>query len=114
MFRLLKKFFKLFKNSENYSVTREIVLIRAGKYRMSGLCWALCVALKDYGMYCEYSHLSKYFPLFTRDNAFAFGAAEDCMYWWPANNWSTGREDFLNWLIEQYKDDQTDLRTIEV
>lgn len=31
-------------------------------------------------------------------------------FWWKPNNWDTGRLDFLNWLINEYKDDKTDLR----
>lgn len=113
MFRLLKKFFKLFKSSENSSVvTRKMVLMRASKYRDNGLCYAIHKSLYEYGIITGYLGLITYFPLFTRNNALAFGASESDDFWWPIGNWSTGRKDFLNWLIKQYRDDKTDLRTI--
>lgn len=31
-------------------------------------------------------------------------------YWWSINDWKGGRMDFLNWLIDQYGFDTTDLR----
>ena len=112
MFRLLKKFFKLFKSSKSFPVTRKMVLMRVEKGKTNGLCYAIQLALQDCGIrYCEYFQLSRYFPLFTRQNAIAFGAS-GAGYWWPIGDWSSGREEFLNWLIEQYKDDQTDLKTI--
>jgi hypothetical protein len=50
------------------------------------------------------------FPLFTRENAKPFGASDTGTYWWPLGIWNTGRMDFLNWLIEQYQNDETDIR----
>lgn len=33
-------------------------------------------------------------------------------YWWNKNVWTTGRMDYLNWLINEYKDDKTNLRKL--
>ena len=112
MFRLLRKFFELFKSSKNSPLTRKMVLMRASKHKTNGLCNTIGRALLYYGIIAYSSDLSTYFPLFTRYNAAVFGASESNSYWWTVGDWSTGREDFLNWLIEQYKDDQTDLKTL--
>lgn len=91
-----------------------------------GLCPLLCSALRSYGLLeddiyfsVNMDALKKFFPLYTHDNAVEFDAWRDkpmsgCEFWWPPFVWddSSGRMRFLNWLIEQYKDDDTDLRTL--
>ena len=89
---------------------------------ITGLCPLLCSELYSYGLYdgnvflqARMDALKKFFPLYTHDNAVEFGARrEENMYWWPPFVWdeASGRMRFLNWLIEQYKDDETNLRTI--
>lgn len=78
-----------------------------------GLCSALSASLDDYHIYKNYTKLKYYFPLFTYENAQKFGA-NGCPsgYWWDEKDWKNGRMEFLNWLIEQYKDDKTNLRNI--
>lgn len=81
------------------------------KNNYQGLCLALLDACHDYNL--NYSDIIELFPGYTFANAIAFGATEHYMpYWWEKYNWKTGRIDFLNWLIEQYKDDKTDLRKL--
>ena len=53
-----------------------------------------------------------FFPLMDRKNAEHFNAIPLNIYWWPMGDWTGGRMDFLNWLIDQYKDDKTDLRKL--
>ena len=102
--------------SESLSITRVDVLEMAKSFRMSGLCFAILCALNYYGIHKtdSYCDLTKIFPKFTRENAIPFGATEEGIYWWRTFRWECGRIDFLNWLIEQYKDDKEDLRKIEL
>lgn len=92
-------------------VTRKEVLKRAKKIKRSGICYSVISALRDYGVPCNH-WLDEYFPKFTKENALQFGADKDDNWWWTPNVWDTGRMDFLNWLIEEYKDDKTDLRKL--
>lgn len=92
----------------------------------AGLCSLLAEALRYYGILLDgmsvsdrMDALKKFFPLYTRENAAEFDARRDehkseHTFWWPPFEWdeSSGRMRFLNWLIEQYKDDETDLRTL--
>lgn len=91
-----------------------------------GLCSLLAYALRSYGLIEDcisfqagMDALKKFFPLYTHDNAVEFGARSydnmsEHTFWWPSFVWdeASGRMRFLNWLIVQYKDDKTDLRTI--
>ena len=98
-------------NLFNLPVTRKEVLERAKKIRKSGICSSLIFALEDYCIPCSLQ-LKMYFPQFVRMNALQFGADTSYEWWWEPDVWDTGRMDFLDWLIEQYKDDKTDLRKI--
>ena len=107
------KFFKRKKSKELKPIYRVDVLKLVKKnYRdYSGLCYSIRISLYELSNYniVPYVNLRYYFPLFRRDNAKMFGA-DGYVFWWTANDWTTGRMDFLDWLIEQYKDDKTDLR----
>lgn len=93
-------------------VTKSEVLKRAKKYKNLGLCYAIGEALRDYNI--KYVYISSIFPLFNIEEAKRFGVG--CYnyggFWWPVGNWETGRMDFLNWLIEHYKEDNEDLRKL--
>lgn len=87
----------------------------------AGLCSLLCSELHSYGLFDSNGYaammysLKKFFPLYTFYNAIAFGAQlDEYLYWWTPFKWDEegGRMRFLNWLIEQYRDDETDLRTL--
>lgn len=86
-------------------------ILRYVKYieRFSGLCHSLFVALTR----CNVSIITATppFPLMDRENAKPFNARSLATYWWPAGDWTGGRMNFLNWLIDQYKDDKTDLKS---
>ena len=82
-----------------------------------GLCISIYEALLHYGIDTYPKPIKIVFPLFTRNNASnLFNAClyENSLvdYWWPRGEWNTGRLDFLKWLIEQYKDDKTNLKDL--
>ena len=106
----LKKFFHL-------PMYRVDVLraVRENRSRYMCLCNAIACALRPLvDFYPSYVSIKYYFPVFGGKEVFNFGAhanREDT-YWWLVGVWSTGRLDYLDWLIEQYKDDKTDIRKL--
>jgi len=98
-------------NILNLPVTRKEVLKRAKKLKREGLCFSIDRVLIDYGIYINVDYHSL-FPKFRREEALNFGAEKKGAWWWEQDVWDTGRMDFLNWLIEEYKDDKTNLRKI--
>lgn len=84
----------------------------------SGLCISILNALNHYNITTSFKKLEVIFPLF--DYSYAntlFGAISHhgdpfMTYWWPKGEWNSGRLDFLKWLIEQYKDDKTNLKEL--
>ena len=98
-------------NLLNLPVTRKEVLERAKKIKNSGLCYSVINALYNYGLHSPHP-LKNYFPKFMRENALQFGADKRGDWWWEPEIWNTGRMNFLDWLIEEYKDDKTDLRKL--
>jgi len=97
-------------------VTRKEVLQRAKKHQDFGLCYAIDTAFVEYHLVSDYLYLNleMEFPKFTPTNAQKFGGlgTQVKSYWWKPKVWNTGRMDFLNWLIEEYKDDKTNLRKL--
>ena len=105
---------------ETGSITRLDILQNAKKYHSNyrGLCQAIAssayVLLYDEEnkgeayYYYPNEGPQKIIPLLTKNNAKPFGAV-GLAYWWREYVWDTGRLDFLNWLIEQYKDDTEDI-----
>lgn len=115
MFNFIKNLFHKSSTPAVPPVTRLMVLNKAKELKRAGLCYSIQEAMAYYGLpIVSISELTSYFPLFTRSRAFSFGARSCRAFWWRYGVWDTGRMDFLNWLIEQYRDDKTDLRTIEV
>lgn len=108
----------------NKKVTRLQVLEKAKEYMLVpiyeyGICYALTKALVFYEVIPEWAYfphtfLKNYIPLFTIRRATKFGAKSNIPngYWWTPGYLGTGRIDFLNWLIEEYKDDDTNLMDI--
>ena len=89
---------------------------RAIKYpeTYGGICNIITdTLLFDFGLSIE-CFLKDYFPKFTYENALKFGAIpeHEHMYWWKYKDWKGDRMKFLNWLIQEYKDDKTDLREL--
>lgn len=99
-------------NLLNLPVTRKEVLKRAKKHRTFGLCYAITESLHEYKLLLLSS--KEYIPEFKFENALGFGAdgIADC-YWWKSSDWTSGRMDFLNWLIAGYKNDKTNLRNLK-
>ena len=74
-----------------------------------GVCLALWRGLLHYGLDIS---ISKYVPLANLDNAKNFEAKIRLdRYWWPLGDW-TNRIKYLKWLLEQYKDDKTNLKEL--
>lgn len=101
---------------KEYPIHRVNILEMAKHYLLNddalGLCMAISMALLYYGIYyCSWDDLSIYFPKFKRIYALRFGGFG--LYYWWRPGWVNGRVSFLNWLIRQYSDDDTNLRDIE-
>jgi hypothetical protein len=111
-------------------ITRLDVLQKAkkNKHLFSGLCSAIMETAGSFIKGCDYEEEghpydgfvicnspdiipNKLIPKFTHENAKQFNAV-DMPFWWKYGDWDTGRMDFLNWLIEQYKDDTEDVTPI--
>lgn len=101
------------KNFLRLPVTRVEVLEHAkelqGTHQYQGLCFLIEDALSAYGI-CPFASIV--FPKFSPKYARQFGAFCDYGYWWDRGEWDTGRLDFLNWLINEYKDDKTNIRKL--
>lgn len=82
-----------------------------------GLCISIIYALQHYGINAYPMKLKTFIPLFTNNNAILFKATNhndaSMVYWWQEGVWDTGRLDFLKWLLEQYKDDKTNLKKLK-
>lgn len=80
------------------------------KHNTKGVCFALWDSLSHYGIV---NNINLYLPLANLNNAKRFGAKlRNDGYWWPKGEWNTGRFDFLKWLLEQYKNDKTNLKCL--
>lgn len=113
MFNFIKNLFHKFFTPGSHPVTRLMVLKKAKELKRAGLCYSIQEAMAYYGLsFVSLIALTSLFPLFIRTNARRFGANCSGSFWWVPRVWDTGREDFLDWLIEQYRDDKTDLRTL--
>lgn len=101
------------KNFLHLPVTRVEVLEHAKELQVTckypGLCHLLNSALIDYEIW--WASPSTTFPKFKEEYAKHFGASYHG-YWWERGRWDTGRLEYLNWLIEQYKDDKTNIRKL--
>lgn|GEM_PF-4375914 len=113
MFNFIKNLFRKVFTPAVPTVTRLMVLQKAKELKRAGLCYSIRDAMFYYDLPdVSIPELPSYFPLFTRANAIPFGAGLRGSFWWEPRVFDTGREAFLDWLIVQYKDDKTDLRTI--
>ena len=91
-------------------VYRKDILEYALKHNHNkGVCLALYRSLLHYGFSTS---ICKYLSLATLNNAKKFKAEIRCDgYWWPLGDW-TNRIKYLKWLLEQYKDDKTNLKEL--
>lgn len=113
-------------------ITRLDILkkVKRNKHRFNGLCLAIMGTAASFIKGYDYEDLGNLHPGFglyhgtnvisnilipelTFHNAKKFGAdGYEYGYWWKPWVWDNGRLDFLNWLIEHYKDDTEDLTPI--
>lgn len=107
---------RLYKRFLYLPVTRLEVLKHAKElqstHQYPGLCALLDDALLAYNIYTFHSTI---FPKFSPQYAEHFGALYTKyhgVYWWDRGAWNTGRLEYLDWLIEQYKDDKTNIRKL--
>ena len=90
-------------------VYRKDIIKYALKHHKEGVCATLWNSLWHYDIS---ANMRKYLPLAELDNAKIFGAKlRPDKYWWPLNDW-TNRTKYLKWLLEQYKDDKTNLKEL--
>lgn len=100
------------KNFLHLPVTRVEVLEYAKELQATCKYPGLCHLLNDALAYYEIEpSLANIFPKFKEEYAKHFGASYHG-YWWERGRWDTGRLDFLNWLINEYKDDRTNIRKL--
>lgn len=100
-------------------LTKAMILKKAKCYQSSGLCYAIKRALLYYGYNIHYTCASDVkdilqIPLYDVKEAVKFNAdirhGARTGFWWTIGVWNKGRLDYLNWLINQYKNDKTDLK----
>lgn len=91
-------------------VYRKDILEYALKYHhTSGVCNAIWSSLLHYNLSMN---INKYLPLANLHSAINFKARlRYDGYWWPLGDW-TNRIEYLKWLLEQYKDDKTNLKEL--
>lgn len=90
-------------------VYRKDILKYALKHHKAGVCATLWNSLWHYNIP---ANMHVYLPLANLDNAKNFKAeSRQDGYWWPLNDW-TNRIKYLKWLLEQYKDDKTNLKEL--
>jgi len=94
-------------------VYRKDILEYALKYNHNlGVCYALWRSLEHYDIYENIGMIGMYLPLANLHNAKNFKAESiQDGYWWPLGDWSN-RTKYLKWLLEQYKDDKTNLKEL--
>lgn len=78
----------------------------------------ICSALKYAAQYFKFYDVAEYAPYIEKlDRNIAIqnfngDDRKDTLYWWKPGIWRTGRLDFLNFLIEENKNNKIDLRKI--
>lgn len=79
----------------------------------TGICSAIKRALEHNGLddFSWKADLDVMFPKFTLENAKQFHTT-GTIFWWKPGEWNTGRQEFVDWLKEQYKDDTKNAREI--
>lgn len=112
---------KLLHNEPIYRVD----ILRAVKYNYRGLRGGgICTSItricrvclnENYSMrWMDCMEAKKLFPKLSRFNAHDFHSDDEGEYWWKINDWKGGRMQFLDWLINEYKDDEENLRNIKL
>lgn len=91
-------------------VYRKDILEYALKHNHNaGVCNAIWSSLSHYGLG---RRINWYLPLANLYNAKRFNAeASYDGYWWPLGDWKN-RTKYLEWLLEEYKNDKTNLKEL--
>ena len=97
----LKEFKKWVRTRLFHKVTVLDILKYADANRDLGLCFSFIQACIHYWVNIE--HFRECCELFNADEARRFGGESGCTWWWPKGVWDTGREEFLHYLIDYYK-----------
>lgn len=97
---MIQKIKYLFKKYILRKVTVLDILLYADKNHWTGLCYSFEHACWHYDV--DYSKFKKKCTKFNRNEAIEhFGAVKD-IWWWPQAIWQTGRQRFLDYLIDYY------------
>lgn len=84
--------------------------VKEGTQDYTGLCAAIMGETHNKIPYIKLYNVRYLFPAFKDDyHIKACNGNPDSLYWWRSNVWNTGRLDYLNWLIDKYKYDKTNL-----
>jgi len=98
---MIQKIKYLFKKYILRKTTVLDVLLYANKHQCTGLCFSFQEACFHYNV--NYGMFKERCTQFNRDKAIKhFGATEEA-WWWPSAIWHTGRQRFLDYLIDYYR-----------
>ena len=102
----IKKLKKWFRIKVAKLVTVLDILEYVDTHRDRGLSYSINDAFKHYHIDAGFARNIDYFKLkcteFNINAAMKFGARSAC-WWWVPGVWTTGREAFLHYLIDYYK-----------
>lgn len=97
---MIQKIKYLFKKYILRKTTVLDILLYANKHHWTGLCFSFENACEHYNV--EYSMFKDKCVQFNKAEAIKhFGAVKDA-WWWPQCIWDTGRQRFLDYLIDYY------------
>lgn len=104
---------------ETLTVQQQIVILRGLDLEQmtqnsEGLCITIVLSIyREFNKLINTSHVGKYIPLFTHENAKKFGAgiyrndpfkSVEASYWWPRGvEGHAQRTLFVEWMIDQLK-----------
>lgn len=80
--------------------------IKNNPLKDSGLCYSIASTSRQF----KVCNAILYTKKFDKDIAIDNFGGRDKLYWWEIGIWNTGRLDFLNFLIEENKNNKIDLR----
>lgn len=107
-------------NPDKKEVYRIDILKRAKyllkRHKVEGICSAITCACRDYNIHIPY-FINTIFKLLNYNiakNNFNATGIDKQFYWWKPGRFHifSDRRKYVNWLIEQYKNDKKDLRKI--
>jgi len=98
---MIQKIKYLFKKYILRKTTVLDVLLYANKDHWSGLCYSFQNACRHYDI--DYSVFRYKCVQFNRDEAIKNFGAVNSNWWWPRAEWNTGRQRFLDYLIDYYR-----------